>query len=43
MEGKKETALNLLKMNLLTEEQIAKTTGLRPAEIKKLKLKLHTL
>jgi len=39
-EGKTETALNLLKMGLLTDEQIVKATSLAPAEVKKLKQKL---
>ncbi|MGE0085450.1 MAG: DUF2887 domain-containing protein [Desulfococcaceae bacterium] len=39
-EGKTETALNLLKMGLLTDAQIAKATNLSSAEVKKLKVKL---
>ncbi|MEZ4524619.1 MAG: hypothetical protein R2941_01690 [Desulfobacterales bacterium] len=41
VQGKMETALNLLKMELLTDEQIAKATNLRPDEVKKLKRKLE--
>ncbi len=40
--GIKNTALNLLKMQLLSEEQIAAATGLSPAEVKKLRRKLRS-
>jgi predicted transposase YdaD len=40
-EGRKETALNLLQMKLLTAEQIAKATGLRLSEVNKLKQKMQ--
>ena len=39
-EGRIETALNLLKMGLLTDEQIAKAANLRSDEVKKLRQKL---
>ncbi len=39
IQGKTETALNLLKMGLLTEEQIAKAANLSLGEVKKLRLK----
>ena len=35
----REAALNLLKMGLLTDEQIAKATNLSLGEVKKLRLK----
>jgi predicted transposase/invertase (TIGR01784 family) len=38
--GKKETALNLLRANLLPMDQIAEVTGLEIAEIEKLKRSL---
>jgi len=40
-ENKTETALNLLKMGLLTDEQIAKATNLGLGEVKKLRQKLR--
>jgi len=39
--GIKNTALNLLKMNILTMEQIAQATNLSIAEVKKLRQKLR--
>ncbi|MEE4359387.1 MAG: hypothetical protein V2I97_23145 [Desulfococcaceae bacterium] len=42
MEKRKKTALSLLQMKLLTEEQIAKATGLRLTEVGKLKKKLSS-
>ena len=39
-ENKTETALNLLKMGLLTDDQIAKATNLSLGEVKKLRQKL---
>jgi len=38
---KKETALNLLKMGMLSPEQIANATKLSPADVKKLRQKLR--
>ena len=40
-ENKSEITLNLLKMGLLTEEQIAKATNLSLEEVKKLRLKMR--
>jgi len=41
LQGKNETAFNLLKMGLLTDEQIAKATNLGLGEVKKLRQKLR--
>ncbi|MEE4358404.1 MAG: hypothetical protein V2I97_18175 [Desulfococcaceae bacterium] len=39
--GIKNTALNLLKIGLLTDEQISLATGLSPDDVKKLRRKIH--
>ncbi|QTA81927.1 Uncharacterized protein dnl_42850 [Desulfonema limicola] len=40
-ENQKETAINLLKMKLLTVEQIAQASGMDITEIEKLKFELN--